>query len=75
MPSARTDYDAPLRASYNWIEAFIKERGHSPTILEIHQGRGITYDMARRQVIAMERRGWIAERHGLKRNIQLKGIA
>ncbi len=72
---ARDDYDAVLRASYNWIEAFIEERGHSPTILELHQGRGITYDMARKQILAMERRGWIAPRHGLMRNIQIKGTS
>lgn len=71
---ARDDYETVLRGSYNWIEAFIKARGYSPTILEIHQARGLSYEMARRQVLAMERRGWIAPRYGLMRNIQLKGM-
>ncbi len=62
-----------LHITYTWIEAFIKKHHHPPTIFEIAEGLGISYQVARLRLIAMERQGAIY-RDSRKRSIELRGI-
>ena len=63
-----------LAITYAYIEGFVTRHGYRPTIFEIAQGRGLSYQAARRQLEIMQYWGWIY-RDGCKRGIELRGIS
>lgn len=67
------DSEAALRTTYRWIEASIDQRRYSPTIFEIAEGLGISYDAARTRLVKMEQRRWIS-RDGRMRSVVLRGL-
>lgn len=65
---------AALLITYAFIERFVAEHSHRPTIFEIARARGLSYEVARGQVELMQYRGWIY-RDVLERGIELKGVS
>lgn len=65
---------AALLITYAFIERFVAEHSHRPTIFEIARGRGLSYSAARGQVELMQYRGWIV-RDVMEPGIELRGVS
>ena len=70
---APDDGESALRSTYRWIEAFMARAHYSPTLFEIAQGMGISYQTARSRRGKMAERRWLSC-DGKKRSIVLLGI-
>ena len=66
-----TEIDALTQTIYDFIVAYIREKGFAPSLRDIGKGCHLAHTTIYGQLGILEGKGWIAREYGVPRSIRL----